>query len=60
MKTALDSAYSFLGGNAVGRDKRGRVTKDDASLTSEMAAAGLGVGEGSEYTPYVYYEFGFP
>lgn len=56
----MDSAYSFLGGNAVGRDKRGRVTKDDASLTSEMAAAGLGVGEGSEYTPYVYYEFGFP
>ena len=60
MKANLDSAYSYLGGNAFGRDKRGRVTKDDASLTSEMAAAGLSVGEGNEYTPYVYYEFEFP
>ncbi|KAK5652614.1 hypothetical protein OQA88_10375 [Cercophora sp. LCS_1] len=60
IKTNLDNAYSYLGGNAFGRDKRGRVTKDDASLTSEMAAAGLNVAEGSEYTPYVYYEFEFP
>lgn len=60
VKTALDSAYSYLGGNAFGRDKHGRVTKDDASLTSEMAAAGLNVGEGSEYTAYVYYEFSLP
>ncbi|KAK1825644.1 V-type proton ATPase subunit C [Podospora conica] len=60
VKTALDSAYSYLGGNAFGRDKRGRVTKDDASLTSEMAAAGLSTAEGSEYTPYVYYEIAFP
>lgn len=59
VKTALDSAYSYLGGNAFGRDKRGRVTKDDAALTSEMAAAGLG-GEGNEYTAYVYYEIEFP
>ncbi|OTB03044.1 hypothetical protein M426DRAFT_322067 [Hypoxylon sp. CI-4A] len=58
VKTALDSSYSYLGGNAFGRDKRGRITKDDAALTSEMAAAGLGHGgEGSEYTAYVYYEF---
>ncbi|KAI1505333.1 V-ATPase subunit C [Biscogniauxia marginata] len=59
IKTALDSSYSYLGGNAFGRDKRGRITKDDAALTSEMAAAGLGGhgGEGSEYTAYVYYEF---
>ncbi|KAK3301189.1 uncharacterized protein B0H64DRAFT_382847 [Chaetomium fimeti] len=60
VKTALDSAYSYLGGNALGRDKRGRVTKDDASLTSEMAAVGLGAAEGSEYTAYVYYEIEFP
>ncbi|KXX75437.1 V-type proton ATPase subunit C [Madurella mycetomatis] len=60
VKTALDSAYSYLGGNAFGRDKRGRVTKDDASLTSELAAAGLGSGEGSEYTAYVYYEIDLP
>jgi V-type H+-transporting ATPase subunit C len=60
VKTNLDSAYSYLGGNAFGRDKRGRVTKDEPSLTSEMAAAGLGTTEGSEYKPYVYYEFEFP
>ncbi|CAJ2513465.1 Uu.00g015840.m01.CDS01 [Anthostomella pinea] len=59
VKSALDSAYSYLGGNAFGRDKRGKITKDDASLTSEMQAAGLGGhgGEGNEYTAYVYYEF---
>ncbi|KAI8956212.1 vacuolar ATP synthase-like protein subunit C 1 [Xylaria longipes] len=58
VKTALDTAYSYLGGNAVGRDKRGKITKDDAALTSEMAAAGVGGhGEGNEYTAYVYYEF---
>ncbi|KAK4250877.1 hypothetical protein C7999DRAFT_11414 [Corynascus novoguineensis] len=59
VKTALDSAYSYLGGNAFGRDKRGRVTKDDASLTSEMAGLGFGA-EGSEYTAYVYYEIDLP
>ncbi|KAJ8120081.1 hypothetical protein ONZ43_g3119 [Nemania bipapillata] len=41
IKTALDATYSYLGGNAVGRDKRG---------------VG-GHGEGNEYTAYVYYEF---
>lgn len=60
IKAALDSQYSFLGGNAFGRDKRGRVTKDDATLSSELAAAGLGGAEGSEYTAYVYYEIEFP
>ncbi|KAG5973160.1 hypothetical protein E4U58_005604 [Claviceps cyperi] len=60
VKTALDSSYSFLGGNAFGRDKRGRVTKDDAAMSSEMAAAGFGTGEGHEYTAYVYYELELP
>jgi len=47
-----------LGGNAFGRDKKGRVAKDDSALSSEMAAAGVGGhGEGSEYTAYVYYDF---
>ncbi|KAL4727522.1 Vacuolar ATP synthase subunit C [Fusarium chlamydosporum] len=50
VKTALDSNYSFLGGNAFGRDKRGKITKDDAALSSEMAAAGFQTGEGHEYT----------
>jgi V-type H+-transporting ATPase subunit C len=60
VKTALDSNYSYLAGNAMGRDKRGRVQKDDAALSSDMAAAGLMSGEGNEYTPYVYYELSFP
>lgn len=60
VKTALDSQYSYLGGNAFGRDKRGRVTKDDAATTSDLAAAGFGFGEGNEYTAYVYYEIEFP
>ncbi len=34
--------------------------QDDAALTSEMAAAGVGFGEGNEYTAYVYYEVEFP
>ena len=37
------------------RDKKGRVTQDDASMTQEMAGAGLGMSEG--YEPYVFYEF---
>jgi V-type H+-transporting ATPase subunit C len=53
-KTALDSAYSYLGGNAFGRDKKGRVTKDDAAFSSDIAAV---AGDSSEYTAYVYYEF---
>ncbi|KIN02061.1 hypothetical protein OIDMADRAFT_53578 [Oidiodendron maius Zn] len=58
-KASLDSTYSYLGGNAFGRDKKGRVKKDDSALSSEMAAAGVGShgGEGNEYTAYVYYEF---
>ncbi|KXJ89192.1 V-ATPase subunit C [Microdochium bolleyi] len=60
VKTALDSTYSYLGGNAFGRDKKGRITKDDAALSSDMAAAGLAGGEGHEYTAYVYYEFELP
>ncbi|RBQ97297.1 hypothetical protein VDGD_02996 [Verticillium dahliae] len=60
VRAALDSNYSYLGGNAFGRDKRGRVTKDDAALSSDMAAAGVGGADGTEYTAYVYYEFELP
>ncbi|KAJ9389618.1 hypothetical protein DTO063F5_2111 [Paecilomyces variotii] len=52
-KSALDEKYSYLAGNAFGRDKKGRVKKDDPG---ELHAAGEG---GAEYTPYVYYEFQF-
>ncbi|KAI9841747.1 MAG: Vacuolar ATP synthase subunit C [Sclerophora amabilis] len=56
-KYSLDAAYSYLGGNAFGRDKKGRVTtKDDSAMSQEMAAAGH-VGDGGEYSAYVFYEF---
>ncbi|OAA61151.1 ATPase, V1 complex, subunit C [Niveomyces insectorum RCEF 264] len=60
VRSSLDAAYSYLGGNAFGRDKKGKITKDDAAFTSEMAAAGVGLGEGNEYMAYVYFEFAFP
>lgn len=58
-KASLDAVYSYLGGNAFGRDKKGNITKDDAGLSSEMTAAGVGShgGEGNVYTAYVFYEF---
>ncbi|PWY89802.1 vacuolar ATP synthase subunit C [Aspergillus heteromorphus CBS 117.55] len=50
-KHNLDEKYSYLAGNAFGRDKKGRVKRDDPG---EMH------GEGpAEYTAYVYYEFEF-
>ncbi|KAF2668049.1 ATPase, V1 complex, subunit C [Microthyrium microscopicum] len=51
----LDSSYSYLGGNAFGRDKKGRVQKDDQSVQADLQAAGQGGGE--EYAAYVFYEF---
>ncbi len=52
-KTSLDSRYSYLAGNALGRDK-GRVQKDDSAISNDMQAAGHA---GEDYTAYVYYEF---
>lgn len=43
-----------MAGNAFGRDKKGRVKKDDPG---EMAAGGE--GGAAEYTAYVYYDFEF-
>lgn len=60
VKAALNKNYSYLGGNAFGRDKRGKITKDDAQLSSDMAAAGLATGEGHEYSAFVYYELELP
>jgi len=55
VRYSLDSSYSYLAGNAFGRDKKGRVTKDD-SATSDLQAAGH-AGDGGEYTAYVCYDF---
>ncbi|TKA66922.1 hypothetical protein B0A49_04449 [Cryomyces minteri] len=54
VKASLDSTYSYLAGNAFGRDKKGRVAKDDSSMSSDMQAAGH---SGEDYTACVYYEF---
>ncbi|MCJ1273589.1 Vacuolar ATP synthase subunit C [Puttea exsequens] len=55
-RASLDVAYSHLGGKAFGRDKKGRVTKDDSSTSADMQAAGH-VGDGGDYSAYVCYEF---
>ncbi|KAF2842424.1 vacuolar ATP synthase-like protein subunit C 1 [Patellaria atrata CBS 101060] len=55
-KASLDDRYDYLAGNAFGRDKKGRVQKDDSSLANDMQAAGHA---DHEYTAYVYYEFEF-
>jgi hypothetical protein len=55
VKKNLDGAYSHLGGNAFGRDKKGRVTKDDAQTANELQATGHAGGE--DYNAYVYYHF---
>ena len=55
-RASLDASYSYLGGNAFGRDKKGRVTKDDSSTSADMQAAGH-MGDGGDYSAYVCYEF---
>ncbi|KAL9127486.1 MAG: hypothetical protein Q9217_003642 [Psora testacea] len=55
-RASLDVSYSYLGGNAFGRDKKGRVKKDDSSTSAEMQAAGQ-LGDGGDYSAYVCYEF---
>ena len=52
-KKNLDDKYSYLAGNAFGRDKKGRVKKEDPN---EMHGV---EGGGAEYTAYVYYDFEF-
>ncbi|KAI9928842.1 hypothetical protein ASPWEDRAFT_36647 [Aspergillus wentii DTO 134E9] len=49
-KRNLDDKYSYLAGNAFGRDKKGRVKRDDPGEMHEG---------GAEYSAYVYYELEF-
>jgi V-type H+-transporting ATPase subunit C len=51
VRDALDSNYSYLAGNAIGRDKKGRAIKDNSA---DMQAAGH---NDSEYSAYVCYDF---
>ena len=54
VRQGLDKEYSYLAGNALGKDKKGRPTKDDANVDAGMQAVGQG-GDGAEYSPYVCY-----
>jgi hypothetical protein len=54
-KANLDANYSYLGGNAFGRDSKGRIKKDDQATAQDLQTAGH-LGE-QEYSAYVYYEF---
>ncbi|CAF9910857.1 MAG: Vacuolar ATP synthase subunit C [Heterodermia speciosa] len=56
VRGSLDNSYSYLAGNAFGRDKKGRVTKDDSAMSADMQAAG-NTGDGADYSAYVCYEF---
>jgi V-type H+-transporting ATPase subunit C len=52
-RAGLDAAFSYLAGNAFGKDKKGRPKKDDSSMSAEMQASGHG---GEEYSAYVCYK----
>ncbi|KAK6344460.1 hypothetical protein TWF696_008097 [Orbilia brochopaga] len=55
VKESLETQYAHLGGNAYGRDKKGRIVRKDDASVAELAAGTL--GGGSEYTPFVEYLF---
>ncbi|KAF2726711.1 vacuolar ATP synthase subunit C [Polyplosphaeria fusca] len=55
VKSNLDTNYSYLGGNAFGRDSKGRIKKDDQAMSNDLQTAGH-LGD-QEYSAYVYYDF---
>lgn len=57
VRSFLDDSYSYLAGNAFGRDKKGRVRKDDPIDMQHVGGAGESAS--GEYTAYVYYEMEF-
>ncbi|RVX73133.1 hypothetical protein B0A52_02260 [Exophiala mesophila] len=48
----LDSEYSYLAGNAFGKDKKGRPKKDEGSGGGDVVGA---AAEQADYSPYVLY-----
>ncbi|KAI5780529.1 hypothetical protein EDC01DRAFT_668396 [Geopyxis carbonaria] len=52
-KAELDGAYGYLGGNAFGRDKKGKIKND----IGDVAAGVAGLNLGEDYTAYCYFEF---
>ncbi|EXJ58919.1 V-type H+-transporting ATPase subunit C [Cladophialophora yegresii CBS 114405] len=53
VRKGLDNEYSYLAGNAFGRDKKGRVMKDEGMGQQDIAAGG---GDQGEYSAYVCYD----
>lgn len=53
VKQGLDENYSYLAGNAFGRDKKGRVKKDEGMVSADLLA---GAGDAAEYSAYVCYD----
>jgi V-type H+-transporting ATPase subunit C len=56
-RKGMDSEFAYLAGNAFGRDKKGRVKKDEGMGGSGGADLVAGAGEvsGGEYSAYVVY-----
>ena len=46
----MDSEYSYLAGNAFGRDSKGRIQKEDTSVGGPDVG---GAEAGAEYSAYV-------
>lgn len=52
VRQGLDADYSYLAGNAFGKDSKGRPKKDEGVSQSDMAAG----GDQADYSPYVCYD----
>ncbi|KAK5322227.1 Vacuolar ATP synthase subunit C [Exophiala xenobiotica] len=53
-KQGLDAEFGYLAGNAFGRDKKGKISKDQG--ISQNDVMGGGGGDTADYCAYVYYE----
>lgn len=53
----MDSEFAYLAGNAFGRDKKGRVKKDEgmSSGGADLVAGAGGEGASADYSAYVVY-----
>lgn len=54
-KQGLDAEFGYLAGNAFGRDKKGRISKDQGMSQNDMVGGAAG-GDAAEYCAYVYYD----
>ena len=52
-RKGLDASFSYLAGNAFGRDKKGRVKKDEGMSGNDMVA---GAESGGDYSAFVCFD----